>query len=219
VHLIQLDREPDPQPARPSGRAVPAQPQPPEAALPVPQALTAATVTPDFPDLPAARPGLAPLDLAGGPYLAPPGESLAARTPPAPPQRSPAQPRSGPVATVLQAEIRPVVPAAPGGSEPAGAPDGIGQGDDEAIPVLRIEPAYPRKAARSGEEGWVKIEFTITEHGTVVDPVVVEARPRRVFDRSALAAIRQWQFRPRLDNGEPVARRASQVIEFRLANR
>jgi len=87
------------------------------------------------------------------------------------------------------------------------------------IPLLRIDPDYPRKAARAGEEGWVKIEFTITEHGTVINPVVVKARPRRTFNRSALMAIRKWQFKPKHTNGKAVARKASQVIEFNLANR
>jgi protein TonB len=87
------------------------------------------------------------------------------------------------------------------------------------IPLLRVEPVYPRRAARNGEEGWVKLEFTITERGSVIDPVVLDARPRRTFDRSAVNAIRQWRFQPRMVDGKPVAVRATQLIEFRLAGR
>jgi protein TonB len=96
-------------------------------------------------------------------------------------------------------------------------PGGSGYDGTEAIPIFKIEPRYPRKAARSKIEGWVKLEFTITESGTVSDPVVVDSSPRRTFDRSALQSIRKWRFQPRVVDGRPVQRKASQVIEFRLA--
>ena len=83
--------------------------------------------------------------------------------------------------------------------------------------MLKLAPEYPRKAARSGKEGWVKLEFTITRQGTVSDPVVVDAKPRRIFDRAALRAIRKWRFKPKVAGGKPVARRATQIMEFKLA--
>ena len=87
------------------------------------------------------------------------------------------------------------------------------------IPLLRFDPVYPRKAAQAGTEGWVKVEFTITAQGDVIDAVVVDSRPRRVFNNSALKAIEKWQFKPRVINGRPVKTRATQVIEFTLAKR
>ena len=94
---------------------------------------------------------------------------------------------------------------------------GSGHDGSEAIPIFKIEPKYPRKAARRRIEGWVKLEFIITESGTVSDPVVVDSKPRRTFDRSAIQSIRKWRFKPKLVDGRPVQRKASQVIEFRLA--
>ena len=85
------------------------------------------------------------------------------------------------------------------------------------LPLLRIEPAYPRKAARDRKEGWVKVEFTISSNGTVIDAVVVDSRPRRTFDRSAIQSIRKWRFKPKEVDGSPVERKASQIIEFKLA--
>ncbi len=107
----------------------------------------------------------------------------------------------------------------------AAAPDGaaqaiLGKGVDsnvEAVPVFKIEPIYPRKAAKNRIEGWVKIEFTITEKGTVSNAVVVDSRPRRTFDRSAIQSIRKWRFRPKIIDGRPVPRKARQVIKFKLA--
>lgn len=84
---------------------------------------------------------------------------------------------------------------------------------------MKLPPEYPRKAAQAGQEGWVKLEFTITPSGTVKDPKVVASSPRRVFDRSALKAIRKWRFKPKMLNGKAVSRRAIQLIEFSLAKR
>ena len=90
------------------------------------------------------------------------------------------------------------------------------ESDGEVIPLVRVEPRYPRKAARNGTEGWVKLEFTILENGTVVNARVIEARPRRVFDREAKRAIQRWKFKPKIVNGKPVQQTASQVINFKL---
>jgi protein TonB len=106
-------------------------------------------------------------------------------------------------------------PALPTGTTPE-LHGGSGNDEAEAIPIFKIEPRYPRKAARSKIEGWVKLEFTITESGTVSNPVVVDSSPRRTFDQSALQSIRKWRFKPRVVDGRPVQRKASQVIEFRL---
>ena len=88
--------------------------------------------------------------------------------------------------------------------------------EGEAIPIVRINPRYPRQALLNGIEGWVKVEFTILADGTVTDPVVLEAEPRRMFDRNALRAILKWKFKPRIIDGKPVERRATQTIEFSL---
>ena len=109
------------------------------------------------------------------------------------------------------------VPTLPTGTAPE-LQDGNGNDAAEAIPIFKLEPQYPRKAARSRIEGWVKLEFTITESGTVSDPVVVDSKPRRTFDRSAIQSIRKWRFKPKIVDGRPVQRKASQVIEFRLTS-
>jgi protein TonB len=82
-----------------------------------------------------------------------------------------------------------------------------------------VEPEYPRKAARAGREGWVKLGFTITPSGGVANVRVLESRPRRVFDRAAKRALEQWRFRPQRIEGQALAREAVQVIEFKLAGR
>ena len=85
--------------------------------------------------------------------------------------------------------------------------------------LSRPKPDYPRKALRNREEGWVKVSFTVTAQGTVSDPKVVAAKPRRVFDSAALKAIRKWRFKPKKVGGRPVQTKATQLIEFNLASR
>lgn len=88
--------------------------------------------------------------------------------------------------------------------------------EGDVVPVVVIRPMYPREAALSGTEGWVKIEFTITETGTVKEPRVVDAQPARLFNREAIRAILKWKFKPRVVDGVAVERQASQTIDFTL---
>lgn len=88
--------------------------------------------------------------------------------------------------------------------------------EGDIIPVVVIRPMYPREAAIAGIQGWVKVEFTITEVGTVKEPRVIDARPPRVFNREAIRAILKWKFKPRVVEGIAVERRATQVIDFTL---
>jgi len=88
--------------------------------------------------------------------------------------------------------------------------------EGDIIPVVVIRPMYPREAAMNGTEGWVKIELTITEVGTVKNPRVVDANPPRIFNREAIRAILKWKFKPRVIDGIAVERQATQVIDFSL---
>ena len=89
--------------------------------------------------------------------------------------------------------------------------------DGDIIPLVRIQPQYPRRAAIAKIEGFVTVEFTITPSGSVTDAKVVASRPPRVFDRDAVRAILKWKFKPRIIDGVPVARRATQTLDFKLA--
>jgi protein TonB len=88
--------------------------------------------------------------------------------------------------------------------------------EGDIIPIVVIRPMYPRDAALRGLEGWVKVEFTITEVGTVKNPRVLDADPPRIFNREALRAILKWKFKPRVIDGVAVERQATQVIDFSL---
>jgi protein TonB len=100
------------------------------------------------------------------------------------------------------------------GNWSAGDPSAEG----DVIPIVRIEPQFPREALIEGISGWVEIEFTIEADGTVSDPKITGSQPRRMFDRNAIRAIYKWKFKPRIIDGKPVPRRATQRLEFNLDN-
>jgi protein TonB len=88
--------------------------------------------------------------------------------------------------------------------------------DHTLMPVSRTPPRYPYQAKRRGIEGWVRVSFTVTGSGEVEDIVVEEAEPPGVFEQAALAAVARWKFRPRSVDGQSVAGRAEQLVEFKL---
>jgi protein TonB len=77
-----------------------------------------------------------------------------------------------------------------------------------------VAPDYPTQAFINGIEGWVDVDFTITPEGVPDNLRVRDSSPRRTFDRAALDSVRQWRFVPILDNGAPVARRATLRVRF-----
>ena len=88
--------------------------------------------------------------------------------------------------------------------------------DSNVVPSLRIPPNYPNRALRSGIEGIVTVEFTITTDGSVKDAEIIEAEPPNIFDKAVLRAIAKWKFNPDMVDGQPVEKRARQDIKFTL---
>jgi protein TonB len=91
--------------------------------------------------------------------------------------------------------------------------------DRRAIPIVRIPPRYPETALRRGIEGWVLLEFTITELGSVEDIKVVDADPPNVFERESIRALKNWKYQPKVVNGKPVPQPGMQdIIVFEIKN-
>jgi periplasmic protein TonB len=139
------------------------------------------------------------------------------KQPPLPPQARVAE-RSAPQPLALNIEMPQItVPVSTGNGPYVGqwsAGDPAAEGD--VIPIVRINPQWPREALLDGVEGWVLVEFTILGDGSVTDPVVRESEPAHLFDREAMRAILKWKFKPRIVDGVAVSRRAVQRIDFVL---
>ena len=88
--------------------------------------------------------------------------------------------------------------------------------DRDLEQLTATEPVYPPEALRDRVEGWVEVDFTVTEAGVVREIEVVAAEPRGVFEAAATAAIGEWRFQPRVVNGRPVPQRSSVTLRFNV---
>lgn len=69
-----------------------------------------------------------------------------------------------------------------------------------------IDPVYPPAELEAGIEGWVVVEMTVDESGIPKNLKVFDSYPNSNFNDSAVAAVRQFRFTPRVIscNPEPV---------------
>lgn len=95
---------------------------------------------------------------------------------------------------------------------------GISTGDGEYLPIVKVNPIYPRRAQEQGIEGSVLLRYTVTTSGATKDVVVVEAQPRGYFERAAIKAAQKYKYKPRIINGVAVEVPGVQTrIYFNLA--
>lgn len=80
---------------------------------------------------------------------------------------------------------------------------GFGVSDGEYLPIVKVAPVYPARAAQRGLEGYVIVEFVVTRTGTTRDVTVVESTSS-LFERAAIEAAQKFKYKPRVIDGEPV---------------
>lgn len=94
---------------------------------------------------------------------------------------------------------------------------GAGTSDRAVMPLVRIEPQYPRKAAMRGIEGYVRVKFDVDETGAVENLQILEANPPRIFNQATKRAVLKWKYQPKVVDGKPVTRRGLLVeLPFKL---
>ena len=96
---------------------------------------------------------------------------------------------------------------------------GFGISDGEYLPIVKVQPQYPRRAQQRGMSGWVILEFIVNSQGAVMEPVVVnncawiknpraegecEDNPSSIFDRAATKAALKFKYKPKVVDGNPV---------------
>ena len=121
------------------------------------------------------------------------------------------------------AETRPTVdPVDPGpGFNPVGPVAPTGPDDYTTVmpslvsAILTPAPDYPQSCAARGTEGYAVVEFDVTANGDVVNARILESS-HSCFERAALAAIRNWKFRPTVGQTGVVQRGLTKSFIFRL---
>ncbi|WP_019275113.1 energy transducer TonB [Vibrio coralliilyticus] len=90
--------------------------------------------------------------------------------------------------------------------------------NQQVMPLYRVEPRYPAKALKRKAEGYVILKFTIDPTGKPRDIDIVEANPKRMFERNAIQALQKWKYQPKVVDGTAVSQENQTVrLEFKLA--
>ncbi len=80
--------------------------------------------------------------------------------------------------------------------------------------VTRVPPTYPDIAREAGVDGTVLVQALVGKDGKVKDVRVQKSIP--MLDASAIAAVKQWVFKPALSNNKPVAVWVAVPVRFSL---
>ncbi len=77
-----------------------------------------------------------------------------------------------------------------------------GVGDVDVELIARGTPKFPRRAKSYGVSGSVVVRFSVDVEGNAISPVIIESKPRRMFDRSAMRYMETLKFKPFEVDGE-----------------
>ena len=142
---------------------------------------------------------------------------------PTPPKEPPPPPKlivekqAKPTVNKIKIEIPNIdLPTIAGGGPFLGNWQGNPLAEGDVLPIVRIDPQWPREALGKGIEGYVVVEVTIASDGSVRGASIIESVPKRMFDRNVIRAVLKWKFKPRIINGVPVERKAIQTLEFKI---
>lgn len=80
--------------------------------------------------------------------------------------------------------------------------------------ITKVPPAYPDIAREANVDGTVMVQALVGKDGKVKDTKVVKSIP--MLDAAAVAAVKQWVFKPALSNNKPVAVWVAVPVRFSL---
>jgi TonB family protein len=78
----------------------------------------------------------------------------------------------------------------------------------------RVEPEYPETARQQNIQGAVVLELHIGTDGSVEGAEVVSGPP--ILAQASTDAVKQWKFKPRVENGGPVQMQTRVTFDFKL---
>ena len=80
---------------------------------------------------------------------------------------------------------------------------GFGVSDGEYLPIVKVAPIYPPRAAQRGLEGYVVVQYIVTTTGATRDVTVIESSST-LFERAAIESAQKYKYKPRIIDGTPV---------------
>src|SRR4051794_16968371 len=82
--------------------------------------------------------------------------------------------------------------------------------------VKQVLPKFPQGASRFGIAGDLVVQIVIDKNGQPTLPRIVHPLPAPTLSFVALEALRQWQFEPARQNGEPVSIVFDLTVHYKL---
>jgi len=92
----------------------------------------------------------------------------------------------------------------------------ISQGVVKGLLVHRVEPAYPPLARAARVQGDVVLSAIIDVNGQITNLQLVSGHPMLV--PAAIAAVKEWRYKPYLLNGTPVEVETTITVIFTLSS-
>jgi protein TonB len=92
----------------------------------------------------------------------------------------------------------------------------VSEGVQAAMLIRRVQPIYPVIAIQTRREGRVELHAIIATDGSIQSLEVISGEPW--FIQSALAAVREWRYRPTTLNGQPVEVDTHITVIYTLAH-
>ena len=80
--------------------------------------------------------------------------------------------------------------------------------------LRRVEPEYPEEARQQRIQGAVVLEVRIGRDGAIQQVKLVSGQP--LLANAAIAAVKQWRFKPRTLKGQPVEMQTRVTLNFRM---
>jgi periplasmic protein TonB len=90
----------------------------------------------------------------------------------------------------------------------------VSQGVAKALLIQKVEPEYPQEARDKRIQGTVVLQVEISEAGDVKDAQLISGHP--LLAPPAIAAVKQWKYKPYLLNGEAVQVETQVAVDFTL---
>ncbi len=82
--------------------------------------------------------------------------------------------------------------------------------EDPPVLIKKVDPKYPQ----SGLGGKVIMNVFVDETGKVKNAIVIKGLPDTGLDEAAIEAVKQWEYEPALQDGQPVAVWIAQTLRF-----